>query len=663
MNSSRSKIITRRTYNRPKSDESFETWEETIERVIEHQKWLWERQIKKELNEKQKEELMMLKNVYMNRIGTPSGRTLWLGGTDISKKREATQFNCSGLKISTIHDCVDAYWNLLQGVGVGFKAEVGNLSGFSHKVKSFSIVKRELNEPYVKSENNDKNTSLLIENAGSKIYILEIGDSAEAWAKCVGKLLALKERVDHIVINTRKIRPAGTRLRGYGWISSGSTTLETALINICHILNNRIDSLLNEIDILDVMNHLGLTLSSRRSAEICLMDSTNIMADEFATIKKDHWINNPQRSQSNNSLMFWKKPTRPELKRIFKLMEDAGGSEPGFLNAEAAKKRAPYFSTFNPCAEICLADGGYCNLSTIDLSKLNDMSDEEVKNIFWLIGRANYRQTCVDLRDEILQKKWHENNEFLRLTGVNITGFVQWKHQNDAVKLQQLKKYAVDAVNSMAEELQLPKSKNVTTIQPSGTLSKILDCCEGVHKPLGRFIFNNVRFSKYDKIVEKLRNANYYIFDDPYSSDSVLVRLPVKYDNIEFNKTHDGKEINIESALTQLNRYKFVMENYVQHNCSVTISYDLTEVPDIIDWFMENWDCYVGVSFLYRNDPSKSAKDLGYPYLPQEVVTEDVFNEYVKTLLPFDLDKDEKYNTFEINVGGSMCINGVCPDK
>ena len=90
------------------------------------------------------------------------------------------------------------------------------------------------------------------------------------------------------------------------------------------------------------------------------------------------------------------------------------------------------------------------------------------------------------------------------------------------------------------------------------------------------------------------------------------------------------------------------MQNYVQHNCSVTVSYSPDEVPEMVDWFMENWDYYVGVSFLYRNDPSKTAKDLGYPYLPQEVVTKEIFYEYNNTLLPFDLDKDEKYNTFEI---------------
>ena len=43
--SARAEIVTRRTYCRPLDDEGtiFETWQEVIDRVITHQRWLWER--------------------------------------------------------------------------------------------------------------------------------------------------------------------------------------------------------------------------------------------------------------------------------------------------------------------------------------------------------------------------------------------------------------------------------------------------------------------------------------------------------------------------------------------------------------------------------------------------------------------------------------------
>lgn len=93
----RAQLITRRTYNRPKDDSglTFETWEETVDRVVGHQKWLWERAKKAELNLKELSELETLRGLMLDRKVLMSGRTLWLGGTEVAKRREASQFNCS----------------------------------------------------------------------------------------------------------------------------------------------------------------------------------------------------------------------------------------------------------------------------------------------------------------------------------------------------------------------------------------------------------------------------------------------------------------------------------------------------------------------------------------------------------------------------------------
>lgn len=177
-------------------------------------------------------------------------------------------------------------------------------------------------------------------------------------------------------------------------------------------------------------------------------------------------------------------------------------------------------------------------------------------------------------------------------------------------------------------------------LKPEGTQSKCYDSLEGMHKPLGRYIFNNVAFSKYDPLVETLRAANYNVFNHPYDDSATLVTFPVKNDGVEFTEV-DGKEINTDSAISQLNAYKMLMENYCHQNVSCTISYSIDETDEIVDWLYNNWDSYVAVSFLFRNDPSKTAKDLGYPYLPQEVVTKDEYDSYVRDLLPVQLGAQE----------------------
>lgn len=653
--STRAEIVTRRTYNRPKEAGGFESWEETVDRVIEHQKWLWERAKEKTLSSKELKELDALKVLMVNRQATVSGRTLWLGGTDVAKNREASQFNCSFGKIETVHDVVDAFWLLLQGCGVGFEPIVGTLSGFSKEVKLETI--RSLRTE--KGGNPKNKVSEYLNEAGEKVWHLTIGDSADSWAKAPGKLLALKDPVDVIKLDYTEIRPAGERLKGYGWISSGDETFSKAMAAIVDLLNGRAKKLLRRMDILDLLNWLGTTLSSRRSAEIAVMPVTDPEVDDFILAKKDFWLyNNEHRQQSNNSIIFYSKPSKWELTYIFQKIVEGGGSEPGFINGEAALKRAPWFKGVNPCAEILLGNKSFCNLVEVDWGKyLEDWKG--LQKAVYYAARANYRQTCVNLDDGVLQRSWHELNEFLRLCGVGATGIVKWLDKNThdtEQKLQVLRQAAIDGVNSMADELGLPRAQAVTTVKPSGTLSKIMDTTEGVHKPLGRYIFNNVTFSKHDKIIPILKASGYKVFDKPMESDSVLVTLPVEYADVDFEVV-DGKYVNQESAIVQLDRYKLMMDNYVDHNCSVTISYDQKEIPNIVDWIHNNWDNYVGVSFIYRNDATKTAEDLGYPYLPQEVVTKETYEAYVNTLWPVNLDQLISAD----DLVDEACSTGACP--
>lgn len=345
MVSARANIITRRTYNRPLNDEGtkFETWEQTVDRVIEHQRWLWERAQHIPLSNAQASEIYDLRELMLQRKVTTSGRTLWLGGTEVAKKREASQFNCSFGRVETVHDVVDAFWLLLQGCGVGFEPITGNLNGFTKPVEI------EVNRSTRSGKGRENNSDWFVETLdGPVIWHLQVGDSAEAWAKSVGKLVAMKVPVQKIILDFSQVRPAGERLKGYGWISSGDETISKAFVGIAELLNQRAGQLLSRIDILDLVNWLGTTLSSRRAAEIALVPALDPEAHEFAMAKKEFWVNNPQRAQSNNSLLFWQKPSRFELAGIFQMMMDAGGSEPGFINGEAARKRAPWFKGVNP---------------------------------------------------------------------------------------------------------------------------------------------------------------------------------------------------------------------------------------------------------------------------------------------------------------------------
>lgn len=673
----RAQIVTRRTYNRELEDGSFETWEQTIDRVINHQKWLWERAITHrrmrdmplhdvtpdmiewcDLNADQEDELEELRGIMLDRKALPAGRTLWLGGTEISRRREASMFNCSHTMVETVYDVVDCLWLLMQGCGVGFTPVVGTLSGFRKPIKTIQVIRS------TRTEKGGRETNE--ESFHEGIWTISVGDSAEAWAKSVGKLLAGKYEAHTLVLDFSEIRPAGERLKGYGWISSGDESISKAFPAIARIMSKRAGNLLRKIDCLDIMNWLGTVLSSRRSAEIALCEYGSDEWREFAKAKTRCYEEGfKHRQQSNNSLVFYHKPSYEELLEVFNMMVEAGGSEPGIINGQTARKRAPWFKGVNPCAEILLGSKSFCNLTEIDIAKFKDDIAGLYRTIT-LVTRANYRQTVVDLRDGILQEAWHLNNEFLRLCGVSQTGIInrediteyEWKNACDT---------AVWAGKNMAKELGLQWPKNTTTVKPSGTLSKIMDTTEGIHKPLGKYIFNWINFTNKDPLVGKLATAGYRTLAHPSDSTGTLVCFPQKWENIEFDTIEkvrkDGTleviEVNLETAIEQLERYKKVQQYYCEQNVSNTISYSPDEVEDIVQWLLDNWGIYVGVSFMFRADPTLSAKDLGYEYLPQEVVTEEKYNNYVAELRDIDWSNVDSIEELSYD----ECSTGACPIK
>jgi ribonucleoside-triphosphate reductase len=661
----RAQAIALRSYHRPVQDAGLllESWDEVVERVIQHQRWLWERALGRKLKQEEESELAELRRLILERRMLPAGRTLWLGGTSLSRQRESSMFNCAFTYVETVYDLVDLFWLLLQGCGVGFRPVTGTLNGFRRPLEKIEII-RSTRKDLGGSERNRE-----AYDAESGVWTIAVGDSAEAWAKSVGKIIAGKFPAKKLVLDFSAIRPAGSRLKGYGWISAGDAPLSAAFKKIAQILSDRADQLLTRMDILDIVNHLGCVLASRRSAQMALFEYGEPEWEEFAQAKKEWWLrDHAHRQQSNNSLLFYAKPSREELERLFHMMLDSGGSEPGFINAIEAERRAPWFKGCNPCGEILLGNKSFCNLTEVNLLAFVG-NKVGLERAIALAARMNYRQTMVNLRDEILQEAWHLNNEFLHLCGVSLTG-IRARRDLTAYDFKRMRNIAVSAAFSMAEELDSPLPKNVTCVKPSGTLSKIMgthewgEVPEGIHLPLGKYLLNSITFSQFDPLVARFQAAGYTVIEKPFEPQSVLVQFPVSYPHIPFAQrtvARDGKveemEINCDSAVDQLNWYALLQSTWSEQNVSNTISYDPSEIPEIIQWLYENWEAYVGVSFLFRNDPTKTAEQLGYAYLPQEVITQETYENYLAKLKPVDFSGLElSPNAYPEACEGQTCI-------
>ena len=228
-------------------------------------------------------------------------------------------------------------WLMLSGycfkdVVIGFPTSHWNFKWISKPIHNVEVIEQKGKRKEV--EMTTLNLMTKIKNFGK----LVLGIVPKVGAKVLENFL-LVSMTGNWLLTSLKLEPEVQDSPGYGWISQGDKLLSKTFLQIVDILNRRSSNLLSHLDILDIVNWVGTVLSSRRSAEICLLDYNNPEWEDFAKAKKDHFNDNPQRSQSNNSLVFHQKPTKAELHYIFKLMEEAGGSEPGFINAETAKEK------------------------------------------------------------------------------------------------------------------------------------------------------------------------------------------------------------------------------------------------------------------------------------------------------------------------------------
>lgn len=609
-------------YHRPlQEDGSIESWSQVIERVIARQKWLWERVLKRSLRENEEKELHELQSLLNKRAILPDGRTLWLSGTSISQLRESCMFNAAFTRIETVYDMVDLFWLLLQGCSVGFEPVTGTLNGFFRPLEAIEVIRS------LKTAADGEKTNAEHFDEVEKIWTIKVGDTAESFAKAVGKLLAGKYPAKKLVIDLSEIRPKGSRLKGYGWQSTGDEPLASALKGVAEILSDKADQLLSKKDILNMIRCLNEVPASKQTEALALLEYQQPEWGEEADKK---------------GLLFYRKPTKDELKDLFNKILESGGGNPYLINAGEASRRAPWFKGCNPNAEALLG-----NRSVVTFVEVNLLAFEKdrpgLERALVLAARMNYRQTLVDLRDEILQEAWHLNNEFLHLCGVCLTG-VRSRQDLSCYDYKRMKNTAVSAAFGMAEELCSPFPKNVTCIKSSKTVTKIMgtsewgDVPEGIELPLGKYLFHYMTVLKEDPLALRLQKGGYQIFEKPFDSSMVCIKIPLAYKQAPFSKRYttrgdDKMEellVNAESAVDQLKWYLMLQENWSEQNVSCRIYYEPSEVPAIIEWLYEHWDSYVTVYFTFRQDGLKNAQDLGLPFLEQEVISEDSYFEYVK---------------------------------
>jgi len=654
-----------RTYSRwLTAEKRREYWWETVRRAVEYNCTI------AMTNRSEAEELF--DNIFHLRQFL-SGRTFWVGGTSVAKYYPMANYNCSFQVIDTFDAFKDVFYLLMIGSGVGVRILKNDVAQLPKVRTDFEVVHKDYT-PLPRAERED-NTSL--EFFYNNTVKVTIGDSKEGWVQSLDFFLKLiysneYRNIKTIIIDYDHVRPKGEKLRTFGGTASGHSSLKNMFSKIDRVVKKA--GFLSEsklvklkpIDCLDIANVIGENVvvgGVRRTAEIVLVDADDKECIEaksnLYTMEDGKWVVNEEilhRSMSNNSIYYTSKPTREMIKWQLERMRYSG--EPGWVNEVAGSKRRPNFNGVNPCGEILLDNKGLCNLTTINVFAFVDANNHlDVQGLLKaqrLSARASYRMTCVEL--ELAQ--WNNVQQRDKLLGCSLTGWqdmvnaTEMSREEQASLLKLLRDAAKKEAEMYAAELGGRTPVLVTTVKPEGTLSQLPVVSSGVHYSHSPYYIRRVRINAHDPLVKVCEELNYPVYPEVgqewETCTTKVVEFPVK--------APEGKTKYDVGAIEQLENYKLFMENYVDHNCSITIHVRPDEWEAVEEWVYENWDDTVALSFLPLDDSF-------YQLLPYEAIDEDEYNRRVAEMKPFRPSLITKYEKEEIefDIGTDGCEGGACP--
>lgn len=663
------KFVYYRTYSRWLEDKGRrENWLETCERVVNYSLSLeYKHRIKNNLPvdiQKMKKEAETLFDNMFNLRQFPSGRSMWVGGTIAAEKYPTANFNCSGIVLNSFYDFLDLFYLLMVGTGVGMRI----LKEDAEKFETYRADHDLVPLPYVPKKKNERIEFSFFEEDGTSATIY-VGDSKEGF---VGSLklyfdLIIKPEYSHIKtikLNFDSVRPKGERLKTFGGTASGHESLKTMFLKIHKVLKNA-GGKLKPIDILDIANIIGENVVSggvRRTSEICLSDDEEIIKAKqniYSYDENGNLIVNTEilhRTMSNNSIYFTSKPSREYLHEILQSIKTTG--EPGFINAEAAKKRRKDFQIVNPCGEVLLKNKQLCNLTTVNAKAFikPDLTFDENSFIstMKLSARIGLRMTLVDLE----LPEWDEHLKDDRLVGASITG---WQDMVDICKLtkgQQInilkrtKAEIRDELEKYANELKVNVPLLATTVKPEGTISQLPTVSSGLHYSHSPYYIRRVRINAHDALCKVAEELGWNVYPE-VGQDWETCTTKV----IEFPVASGASRTKYDvSAIKQLENYKMFMEHYVEHNASITVTVKEDEWDAVEQWLWDNWDIVVGITFI-------SLDNNVYPLAPYEQITKEKYEEMKLNMKPFDETLLLKYEKVEEEheISDDECATGACP--
>jgi ribonucleoside-diphosphate reductase alpha chain len=558
------------------------------------------------------------KYVYDKKI-LPSMRSMQFAGKPIEINNSRI-FNCSYLPIDDFRAFSEIMFLLLSGCGVGYSVQ-------THHVEKLPEIRKPLK---------------------SKRYL--VGDSIEGWADAIRMLTKayFGQTSTAPLFDFRDIRAKGASLITVGGKAPGPEPLKIALIHMQAILDRKKDGeKLTSLECHDIICHLADAVLSGGIRRAALISLFNLHDEEMLTCKFGNWWEqNPQRGRANNSAVLLRQMIDKEtFLNLWRKIEASNSGEPGFIFTNDKD------SGTNPCAEINLKSNQFCNLCEINASDIE--TQEEYNNrakAASFIGTLQASYTDF----HYLRDVWKKTTEKEALLGIGMTGIASGAVLK--LNMKEAAKVACEENERVAKIIGINKAARVTTVKPSGTTSLVLGTSSGIHAWHDDFYMRRIRLGKNEALYTYLSIHHPEMLEDDFFKPTLqsIVSIPQRAPLNSITRS--------ESAMNMLERIKTINKNWIKpghrkganmHNVSATVTIKQDEWPAVGEWLYENKEYFTALSFL--------PEDLGsYKQPPFETITEEQFNEAVKSLHLVDLSKVIEMDDMTALMESVACASGAC---
>jgi len=573
-----------------------ETWQETVARYFDFMEEHLKENCNHELLPKTRK---ILEDAVLNLEVMPSMRALMTSGKAL-KDNNIAGYNCAYLSVDHPKAFDECLYILMHGTGVGFSVERQFISKL----------------PEVPEEMIDVEDTVVVQ------------DSKEGWQSAFRKLITYLYNGEMPKWDFSKIRPKGSRLATFGGRASGPEPLLDLTSYECHRMMCKIAEVV-------------VVGGVRRSALISL---SNLTDERMRNAKSGQWWSDtPEMALSNNSVCYTEKPDMGIFMKEWASLYESKSGERGIFNREAAIKQVASIGRrdtehdfgCNPCSEIILRDGQFCNLTEVVI-RATDTQKDMLRKVRLATILGTFQASLTNIKR--LRPKWVKNTEEEALLGVSLTGIMDNSFMNGSSEdrgyygkrslpdfLSDLRKETIKVNEHWSELLGISQATATTAIKPSGTVSQLVDSASGIHTRHNDYYFRRVR-------------ASVKVFTFPMKApEGAILR-------------------NDRTAIEQLELWLTYQRYYCEHKPSVTVSVREHEWMEVGAWVYKHFDEVSGVSFLPHSDHS-------YQQAPYEDCTKKQYNELAKKM-PKSVDWDliSEYELTDMTVGTKTlaCTGSVC---